>query len=92
MTTVFTLAAQEKAAMHRTQLLLAHCRSCRPPSAPMAYAQARWHAQQQTDFLAWLDAGGFAQVHADQSERLEAAVEMRSTIENSGMAPLFSAP
>ena len=109
MTTVLTvnLAAQEQAAMHRTQLLLARCRGCRPPCAPMAYEQASWHARQQSDFLAWLDAGGFAQAYPEQSERPEhaqrgdtpatapcapSAADASRTIENSGMTPLFSVP
>jgi hypothetical protein len=87
MTTVtVNLAAQEQAAMHRTQLLLARCRSCRPPCAPMAYDQASWHARQQTDFLAWLDAGGFAQIHPDQSKRQQAARRDRATTANATAA------
>ena len=72
MTTALTvnLAAQEQAAMHRTQLLLARCRGCRPPCAPMALEQAQWHAQQQADFLAWLDAGGFMQAYPEQHDIL----------------------
>ena len=105
MTTALTvnLAAQEQAAMHRTQLLLARCRGCRPPCAPMALEQAQWHAQQQADFLAWLDAGGFMQAYPEQHDILApvaatveevvvAALPTRCTIENSGMTPLFSAP
>lgn len=71
-------AAQAQAAMHRTQLLLARCRSHDLPAATPDDAQARWHREQQRRFLAWLDAGGIAQAHAP--------------IENSGIAPLFSAP
>ena len=54
-------AAQEQAAMHRTKLLLARCRHCTPPLVVVAGVQRRWHAQRQADFLAWLEAGGFAQ-------------------------------
>jgi len=45
------------AAAHRTALLLERCRhgdSQPPPSGPAA-----WHAAQQAQFLAWLEAGGF---------------------------------
>jgi hypothetical protein len=70
-------AAQAQAAMHRTQLLLARCRNDLP-LAPAPSAQAHWQRDQQRQFLAWLDAGGFAQSEAP--------------IENSGIAPLFSAP
>ena len=70
-------AAQALAAIHRTGLLLARCRNNDMPAAP-ATTQARWHAEQQRHFLAWLDGGGFAQSDA--------------AIENSGIAPLFSAP
>jgi hypothetical protein len=90
MTTALTvnLAAQEQAAMHRTQLLLARCRGCRPPCAPMALEQAQWHAQQQADFLAWLDAGGFMQAYAEQHDRL--APVRRS--EDGAAAPTPCAP
>ncbi|WP_174864390.1 hypothetical protein [Duganella dendranthematis] len=71
-------AAQAQAARHRAALLLERCRYEQPLPAPTATAQALWHRYQQTLFLAWLDAGGFA-----QSE---------PPIENSGIAPLFSAP
>jgi hypothetical protein len=71
-------AAQAQAARHRAALLLERCRYEQPLLAPTATAQALWHRYQQTLFLAWLDAGGFA-----QSE---------PPIENSGIAPLFSAP
>ncbi len=73
-----TTAAQEQAAMHRTELLLARCRSCTPPTDTPVGTLERWHADRQAQFLAWLDAGGFAQNDA--------------AIENSGIAPLFSAP
>jgi hypothetical protein len=69
--------AQAQAAMHRTELLLARCRNDLAASPPTS-VQARWHQQQQQRFLAWLDAGGLAQSGAE--------------IENSGIAPLFSAP
>ena len=71
MTTVLTVnpAAQEQAAMHRTQLLLARVRNCRPPCAPMTVEQAHWHARQQAGFLAWLDAGGFMQAYPEHHER-----------------------
>ena len=73
-----TTAAQEQAATHRTDLLLARCRSCTPPGDTPASPLEQWHTTQQAHFLAWLDAGGFAQTDA--------------AIENSGIAPLFSAP
>jgi hypothetical protein len=76
-TTIATPAAQAQAAMHRTGLLIARCRNNDMPAEP-ATAQARWHADQQRHFLAWLDGGGFAQSDA--------------AVENSGIAPLFSAP
>lgn len=80
MTTLLTVttAAQEQAAMHRTELLLARCRSCTPPGDAPSSPLERWDATRQAQFLAWLDAGGFAQTDA--------------AIENSGIAPLFSAP
>lgn len=101
MTTVSTAttAAQEQAAMHRTELLLARCRNCPPPRAPMAAPQAHWHEQQQNRFLAWLDAGGFAQPQPDREPATVPAPEaapdagsLRRPIENSGIAPLFSVP
>lgn len=73
MTTPIHPAAQEHAASHRTALLLARCRHGQQPAHS---SQAQWHAAQQRAFLAWLDAGGFAQ----------------PTNENSGIAPLFSVP
>ncbi|NYE61394.1 hypothetical protein FHW58_002601 [Duganella sp. 1224] len=76
MTSPANPAAQAQAAIHRAALLLDRCRHD-PPQDP-ATAQARWHRDQQTLFLAWLDAGGFAR---------EAPPK-----ENSGIAPLFSAP
>jgi hypothetical protein len=101
MTTVPSVnpAAQQQAAMHRTELLLARCRDCAPPRVPMAAIQAHWHAQQQTRFLAWLDAGGFAQPQCRPERdataappQLEADPAARRPIENSGIAPLFSVP
>jgi hypothetical protein len=72
-------AAPALAAAHRTALLLERCRNGLPAAAAApASAQSLWHGYQQTLFLAWLDAGGFAQSDAG--------------IENSGMAPLFSVP
>lgn len=76
MTSYANPAAQAQAALHRTKLLLERCRQA-PPAAPLT-TQALWHRYQQTLFLAWLDAGGFAQEDAPK--------------ENSGIAPLFSAP
>lgn len=67
-------AAQAQAALHRTALLLERCRNGLAPCT----AQALWHADQQALFLAWLDAGGFAQATPEK--------------ENSGTEPLFSAP
>lgn len=79
MTSPANPAAQAQAARHRAALLLERCRheQQRSPASAIT-AQALWHRDQQTLFLAWLDAGGFA-----QSE---------PPIENSGIAPLFSAP
>ena len=71
-------AAQAQAATHRTALLLARCRANDTPPPPPLSLQERWHADQQRRFLMWLDRGGFAQSEAP--------------IENSGIAPLFSAP
>ncbi|WP_330921363.1 hypothetical protein [Duganella sp.] len=95
MTTVLTVnaAAQEQAAMHRTELLLARCRNCPPPRIPMAGPQSRWHEQRQAHFLAWLDAGGFAFTE-DRPDQEHAASDPAAPrpIENSGIAPLFSVP
>jgi hypothetical protein len=71
-------APQQQAAMLRTQLLLARCRNCTLFADEAGDDRSRWHADQQAHLLAWLDAGGFSQTDA--------------TIENSGIAPLFSAP
>lgn len=89
MTTALTvnLAAQEQAAMHRTQLLLARCRGCRPPCAPMALEQAQWHAQQQADFLAWLDAGGFMHAYPEQHDSL-APVQLAGATATTPYAPV----
>lgn len=81
MTTVLTVnaAAQEQAAMHRTELLLARCRNCPPPRAPMAGLQTRWHEQRQAHFLAWLDAGGFALCHPEHQDQERAHHALRDT-------------
>ena len=71
-------AAQAQAAAHRTALPLARCRGNDTSPPPPLSLQERWHADQQRRFLIWLDHGGFAQSEAP--------------IENSGIAPLFSAP
>lgn len=78
MTSIANPAAQAQAALHRTELLLDSCRN--GPAAPSTPStlQQRWHAEQQTQFLTWLDAGGFAQIAPDK--------------ENSGTEPLFSVP
>jgi hypothetical protein len=70
MTTVLSVnaTAQEQAAMHRTELLLARCRSCTLPRTPVACVQTRWHEQRQAHFLAWLEAGGFAQAYPERHE------------------------
>ena len=83
MTTVLNVntAAQEQAATHRTELLLARCRHCTVPRAPAATALTRWHEQRQSDFLAWLEAGGFAQSgperHRQEQERERAGHALR---------------
>ena len=73
MTTVLNVnaAAQEQAAMHRTELLLASCRNCALPRVAAVGIQNRWHEQRQAHFLAWLEAGGFSQSwpERDQQER-----------------------
>ena len=71
MTTVLNVnpAARQQAAIHRTELLLARCRGCTPAPALVAGVQTRWHEQRQTHFLAWLDAGGFAQSPPERHER-----------------------
>lgn len=108
MTTVLTVnpAAQEQAAMHRTELLLARCRHS---TLPVAGIRNRWHEQRQAHFLAWLDAGGFAQCQPEPHRQEGAAHALRDggpaadlhadadtamlrPIENSGIAPLFSVP
>jgi len=73
---------QQHAAAHLTNLALARWRNNHLSRSPTA-AQARWLRQTQAGYLAWLQAGGFAQ-HAE--------AETGAPIENSGIAPLFSAP
>jgi len=96
-------AAQEQAAMHRTELLLARCRNCAPARALVTSVQTRWHEQRQAHFLAWLEAGGFAQSNPERHEQervggpsADAPADidpaMLRPIENSGIAPLFSVP
>jgi hypothetical protein len=68
---------QQHAAAHLTELALARWRNNHLSRSPTA-AQARWLRQAQAGYLAWLQAGGFSQ---DEPP-----------IENSGIAPLFSAP
>jgi len=78
MTTVINNpAAQEQAAMHRTELLLARCRNCIPSRTPWDCSQTRWHAQHQANFLAWLDAGGFAQAAPEQHDPQQAEPALR---------------
>ena len=71
MTTVLNVnpAAQEHAAMHRAELLLARCRHCPPLRAAVAGVQTRWHEQRQDHFLAWLEAGGFAQSPPERQDQ-----------------------
>jgi hypothetical protein len=90
MTTTYTriLLARSHAATHRTQLLLSQCRHGCKPSAPGANAQSAWYAQQQQNFLDWLEAGGLAQTPAPAT----ATTDNGSAIGNSGIAPLFPAP
>lgn len=68
-----TVLARSHATMHRTQLLLSLCRHCTVIrlSGTAMQAQATWHAEQQKAFLAWLDAGGFAQEDVERVERNE---------------------
>lgn len=91
MTTTYTriLLARTHAATHRTQLLLSQCRHGKPgaTTANTATVQSAWYAQQQQNFLEWLEAGGLAQAPADIPTANNA-----STIGNSGIAPLFPAP
>lgn len=89
MTTTYTriLLARSHAAAHRTQLLICQCRQSSTPSAPGASAQTVWYAQQQQNFLDWLEAGGLAHAPAEV-----ATTNNASAIENSGIAPLFPAP
>jgi len=69
---------QEQAAAHLTRLALARWGNNHLQRSPTA-AQAIWLRQLQEGYLAWLQAGGFAQAGQDANE-------------NSGIAPLFSAP
>jgi hypothetical protein len=64
----------EQAALHHTRLALARWRMDIPPTAPpealqrdaqQLSRQARWHAQQQEHFLAWLNDGGFSRQERD---------------------------
>jgi hypothetical protein len=77
-------AAQKHAAILRTDLLLERCRSCTPLAGQTADDRSRWYTEQQANLLAWLDAGGFSQTA--QTAQTDVAIE------NSGVAPLFSAP
>jgi hypothetical protein len=70
-------AAQEQAAMHRTELLLARCRNCAPARALVTGVQTRWHEQRQAHFLAWLEAGGFAQSYPERHEQERAGHALR---------------
>lgn len=90
MTTTYTriLLARSHAATHRTQMLLSQCRLGCKPAAPVASAQSAWYAQQQRNFLDWLEAGGLAQTPAPATARINNG----SAIGNSGIAPLFPAP
>ena len=72
---------QQLAATHMTELALARWRNNHLSRSPTV-AQAHWLRQAQEGYLAWLAAGGFGQTE-------EAA---QDTKENSGVAPLFSAP
>ena len=97
-------AAHEQAAMLRAALLLARCSSSSlsGPAAGSLQDQARshCHAKRQADLLAWLDAGGFTQdnICSDAPTSAQAITEASpiapadNAIENSGIAPLFSAP
>ena len=72
---------QQLAAIHMTDLALARWRNDHLSRSPTV-AQARWLRQAQDGYLAWLAAGGFAQ----------AEDTVQDPKENSGIAPLFSAP
>ena len=79
---------QEHTAAHLSNLALARWRHNHRTLAPTA-AQALWLREKQAGYLAWLRAGGFTQApEAELTDRPESA----SAIENSGIAPLFSAP
>jgi hypothetical protein len=88
MTTTYTriLLARTHAATHRTHLLLNQCRHGKPGTTT-ATVQSTWYAQQQQNFLEWLEAGGLAQAPAELP-----AANNASAIGNSGIAPLFPAP
>ena len=80
MTDIANPVAQAQAALHRTALLLQRCGSSsgQAPLTAQASWQTLWHNRQNALFLAWLDAGGFAQAAPEK--------------ENSGTEPLFSVP
>lgn len=78
MTDTANPVAQAQAAHHRTALLLQRCRNGQAPLTAQALWHTLWHNHQNALFLAWLDAGGFAQAVPEK--------------ENSGTEPLFSAP
>jgi hypothetical protein len=82
--------AYAQAAMHRAELLLTRCRSSNSPLLPSTTPQAHWHDARQQQFLTWLEAGGFSQIDQTMENPIESTID--STIENSGIAPLFSAP
>jgi len=60
--------AAEHSAMHLAQLSLARWRTAAPATSAgastMPASQARWHAQAQQHFHAWLAEGGFARTGA----------------------------
>ena len=62
-------AATEQAAMHLVQIAVARW-TCADVEFELACAlpssrRSRWHAAAQNDFMAWLNAGGFAQPEAE---------------------------
>lgn len=73
---------QEQTATHLTRLALVRWRHNQRARAPTA-AQALWLRESQAGYLAWLQAGGFAQ---------PGDAEGAAPKENSGIAPLFSVP
>ncbi|SEO15579.1 hypothetical protein SAMN05428959_10557 [Duganella sp. CF517] len=87
MTTVLKVnpAAQEQAAMHRTKLLLARCRGCTPPL--VTDVQTRWHQQRQAHFLAWLEAGGFAQSDPERHHEDRQREAVGHALRDGGPAP-----